>query len=138
VTSSEAVGYVVDNPNWASDWEDVIVADITGRFEGVLDDAIIRDPDIIIVPLERREAAYHAQVVGNWCHEGSLIVGAANAPIAVEPHPDSVLQVVANRVDGSLLVNQYRLIVIAHNVANALSAWIVSGAGPVNEGNLNK
>jgi hypothetical protein len=140
-TPSEATAVVIENPNWAGDWEAVIVADVTSRFGDVLVGGS-NVPDVVVAPLERREVAYHVQVIGNWVHEGKLNVGTTTngLPVFADPHPDSIVQIVSNRMGGALTVNQYhqsRAVVIAFNVAHGMTGWIISGLGHVNIGNLN-
>lgn len=69
----------------------------------------------------RRESEVHAQVVSNWANE--IQIGHRPSILSASPDADSVVQVIANRADRQLSVNNYQHLVLGQNVA-AVSAQL--------------
>ncbi|MBN1203779.1 MAG: hypothetical protein JXB05_02500 [Myxococcaceae bacterium] len=114
------------NPEAPGGW----VGELVERLQGVISELVVYGASLgrVVSGLTEVEGAVQLLVQGNWARDvqvGSLhptdagLPEAAGLPVA-EPHGQSIVQVLGNRVDARLVVNHYEQCVVTHNVGQRL------------------
>jgi hypothetical protein len=109
--SAESI-LAVDNLEWASAWREGVTNLI---IRAVGEAAAEFDPPLVAVPVTQvTERPYQALIEGNW--SGTLQVG--HTGTGVQPATQSVVQVIGNRAQFLLFVQDYRRRVVVHNASD--------------------